>query len=447
MPQRAIMLSGAVAPGVVGCEVLIRRRSRVLGTSRVGRRPTAAMSGCSTGRRLISGPSWWATRSQAGLTPVRGDSTAPVGADGLDIGRPLNILRLRAAIHGPAPASRARHAIHTKELPIMTQVVAARTVDGTLRERARSVIPGGMYGHMNMGTMPEAYPQFMVRGSGCRMWDADGNEYIDFMCGWGPVILGRQHHAVEGVVRAQLGGGPLLEGPSPVMLDLAELLVDIVPHADWAMLAKNGTDATTACVTIARAATGRRKILVARGGYHGAIPWCTPSPSGVLAEDRAHLGYFDYNDVASLQAAVDAAGDDLAGIIVAPVRQELARDQELATAEFAGAIRQACDTAGAVMILDDVRCGWRLDLRGSWAPLGVQPDLAAWSKAIANGYALAAVTGRESLRSAATDIFVTGSFWYSAVSMAASIATLSQLRDTDALARIADSGAYLRAGL
>lgn len=329
----------------------------------------------------------------------------------------------------------------------MTQVVAARTVDGTLRERARSVIPGGMYGHMNMGTMPEAYPQFMVRGSGCRMWDADGNEYIDFMCGWGPVILGRQHHAVEAVVRAQLEIGDLLDGPSPVMVDLAELLVDIVPHADWAMLAKNGTDATTACVTIARAATGRRKILVARGGYHGAIPWCTPSPSGVLPEDRAHLGYFDYNDVASLQAAVDAAGDDLAGIIVAPVRQELARDQELATAEFAGAIRQACDTAGAVMILDDVRCGWRLDLRGSWAPLGVQPDLAAWSKAIANGYALAAVTGRESLRSAATDIFVTGSFWYSAVSMAASIATLSQLRDTDALARIADSGAYLRAGL
>jgi glutamate-1-semialdehyde 2,1-aminomutase len=300
---------------------------------------------------------------------------------------------------------------------------------------------------MNVDRMPEAYPQFMTRGTGTRLWDADGNEYIDFMCGWGPVVLGRQHPGVEAAVRTQLEIGDCLDGPSPVMVDLAELLVDLIPHADWAMLAKNGTDATTACVTIARAATGRRKILLANGAYHGAIPWCTPAPGGVLAEDRAHLGYFDYNDVASLQAAVADAGDDLAGIIVSPVRQELARDQELATVEFARAIREICDRAGAVMILDDVRCGFRLDLAGSWQPFGIQPDLSAWSKAIANGYALAAVTGRDSLREGATDIFITGSFWYSAVSMAASIATLTELRDTDALARITDSGAYLRDGL
>jgi glutamate-1-semialdehyde 2,1-aminomutase len=329
----------------------------------------------------------------------------------------------------------------------MTQVVAARTADQALRERARSVIPGGMYGHMNMATMPEAYPQFMVRGEGCRMWDADDNAYIDFMCGWGPIVLGRQHAGVEAAVRKQLAIGDVLDGPSPIMVDLAELLVDTVPHADWAMLAKNGTDATTTCVTIARAATGRRKVLMANGGYHGAIPWCTPSPSGVLTEDRAHLGYFDYNDLASLAAAVDEAGDDLAAIIIAPVRQELGRDQQLADPEFARAIRGACDRASAVMILDDVRCGFRIDLAGSWAPLGVQPDLAAWSKAIANGYALAAITGRESLRSAATDIFVTGSFWYSAVSMVASFTTLTTLRETDALATIAASGARLQAGL
>ncbi len=330
----------------------------------------------------------------------------------------------------------------------MTQVLAAaRAADAALRTRALSVIPGGMYGHMNVAKMPDGYPQFMTRGAGSRMWDADGNEYIDFMCGWGPVVLGRQHPGVEAAVRAQMEIGDCLDGPSPVMVDLVELLVDLVPHADWAMLAKNGTDATTACVTVARAATGRRKILVANGAYHGAIPWCTPVTGGVLAEDRAHLGYFDYNDVASLEAAVAEAGNDLAGIIVAPVRQELARDQEVATAEFARAIRGICDRADAVMILDDVRCGFRLDLAGSWQPLGVQPDLAAWSKAIANGYSLAAVTGKDSLRQGATGIYITGSFWYSAVSMAASIATLTELRDTDALARIGESGQYLRNGL
>ncbi|TYP89584.1 aminotransferase class III-fold pyridoxal phosphate-dependent enzyme [Blastococcus xanthinilyticus] len=329
----------------------------------------------------------------------------------------------------------------------MTQVLAARTADAALRARAGSVIPGGMYGHMNVAGMPDAFPQFFTAGEGSRLWDADGNEYIDFMCGWGPVVLGRKDPAVEAAVRAQLDTGDLLDGPSPVMVDLAELLVEVVPHADWAMLAKNGTDATTACVTIARASTGRRKILIATGGYHGAIPWCTPRAGGVLPEDRAHLGYFEYNDVASLEAAVAEAGNDLAGIIIAPVRQELARDQEMATVEFARAIRTICDRTGAVMILDDVRCGFRLDLGGSWEPLGVQPDLAAWSKAIANGYSLAAITGRDSLRQGATGIYITGSFWYSAVSMAASIATLTQLRDTDALARMADAGRRLRDGL
>lgn len=329
----------------------------------------------------------------------------------------------------------------------MTQVLPPRTVDAALRARAGAVIPGGMYGHMNAAGLPDAYPQFMTGGEGSRVWDADGNEYIDFMCGWGPVVLGRKDPVVEAAVRAQLDVGDLLDGPSPVMVDLAELLVELVPHADWAMLAKNGTDATTACVSIARASTGRRKVLVATGAYHGAIPWCTPRPGGVLPEDRAHLGYFDYNDVASLEAAVAEAGDDLAGIIVSPVRQELARDQEMATVEFARAIRAACDRTGAVMILDDVRCGFRLDLGGSWEPLGVRPDLSAWSKAIANGYSLAAITGRDGLRQAASSIYVTGSFWYSAVSMVASIATLTQLRDTDALARMAHSGQRLRDGL
>ncbi|MCW2638737.1 MAG: aminotransferase class-III, partial [Dactylosporangium sp.] len=293
--------------------------------------------------------------------------------------------------------------------------------DADLRQRAAQVIPGGMYGHMSMGPMPDGYPQFMKSGEGARLWDPDGNEYIDFMCGWGPVVLGRRHPRVEAAVARQLAEGDCLNGPSAVMVDLAELIVDTVPHADWALLAKNGTDATTICVTIARAATGRRKVLAAHGAYHGAAPWCTPRPAGVLPSDRAHLAYFDYNDVESLRVAVAEAGSDLAAIIVCPVRQDNFRDQELADPAFAREVRALCDAAGAVMIVDDVRCGFRLDMGGSWEPLGVRPDLAAWSKAIANGYALAAVTGTDALRDAATTMFTTGSFWFSAVSMAAAV--------------------------
>ena len=329
----------------------------------------------------------------------------------------------------------------------MTALEHALTVDAALRERARAVIPGGMYGHMDAATMPSGYPQFMVEGEGALLRDVDGNEYVDFMCGWGPVVLGRRHPRVEAAVADQAARGDCFNGPAPVMVELAELLVDTIPSADWAMLAKNGTDATTACVTIARAATGRRRVLVARGAYHGAAPWCTPRPAGVLPEDRAHLAYFDYNDTASLAAAVAEAGDDLAAVVVSPVRQDVRRDQELADPEFARAARALCDAAGAALVIDDVRCGFRLDLRGSWAPLGVHPDLSAWSKAIANGHPLAAVTGTDAFRPASSSIYVTGSFWYTAAPMAAAVATLTELRESDALPQMAAAGQQLRDGL
>ena len=319
--------------------------------------------------------------------------------------------------------------------------------DTGLTKRAQLVVPGGMYGHMNVRSFSATLPQYMASGDGCRITDTDGNTYLDFMCGWGPVVLGHRNPVVQHAVAEQIAKGDCLNGAAPVMVELAELLVDTVAHADWAMLAKNGTDATTACVTIARAATGRRKVLLAHGAYHGAVPWCTPVTAGVTPEDRAHLDYFEYNDLESLRAAAARAGDDLAAVIVCPFRHDVFRDQELADPLFARGLRELCDRTGAALILDDVRCGFRLDLAGSWEPLGVRPDLSAWSKAIANGYALAAVTGTDALRSAADTIYATGSFWFSAVSMAAALATIRELRDTDAMRRMRDSGHRLRDGL
>jgi len=319
--------------------------------------------------------------------------------------------------------------------------------DEAMRKRAEQVMPGGVYGHMAAHALPLGYPQFTLDGEGVRFRDLDGNEYIDFMCSWGPVVLGRKNPVVEAAVQRQLGLADTVNGAAPVMVELAELLVDTIPHADWAMLAKNGTDATTTCVTIARAATGRRKVLVARGAYHGSAPWCTPGPAGVTPEDRANLSYFDYNDITSLTAAADQAGTDLAAIVLLPGRHDAHRAQELVVPEFAQAARRLCDQHGAALILDDVRWGFRIDVQGSWEPIGVRPDLSAYSKAIANGYPLAAIAGRESLREAARSVYVTGSFWYSAVPMAAAVATITQLRDTDALTRIQVAGERLRDGL
>jgi glutamate-1-semialdehyde 2,1-aminomutase len=323
----------------------------------------------------------------------------------------------------------------------------ANSIDAALRGRARRVIPGGLWGHLNAATLPEGYPQFFASAEGCRLRDVDGREFVDLMCAWGPMVLGYRHPAVEDAARRQAECGDAMNGPAPVLVELAETLVDMIPHADWCLFEKNGTDATTACVTIARAATGRRKVLVARGSYHGAAPWCTPSLAGVTTEDRVHILHFDYNDTASLQAAAEDAKGDLAAVIVTAFRHDMGRDLELPDAAFAQSARAVCDAAGAALILDDVRAGFRLHLGGSWETIGVRPDLAAYSKAIANGHALAAVTGGDAFRDAATRIYTTGSFWCAAVPMAAAVATLAELRRIDGPGHMRAMGERLRAGL
>jgi len=322
-----------------------------------------------------------------------------------------------------------------------------RQRDHELRDRARRVIPGGMYGHQNATRLPAAYPQFMASGEGCRVRDVDGNEYIDFMCSYGPIVLGHRHPDVEAAARAQLDRGDCQNGPGEVIVELAERFVDVVDHADWALFAKNGTDATTTCVTVARSQTEKRKVLVAEGAYHGAAPWCTPAPAGVVPEDRAHLLHYRFNDLESVTKAVESADDDVAAIVVSPFKHDARHDQELVDPAFANGLRSICDDTGAALILDDVRCGFRLAHGGSWEPLGVAPDLSAWSKAIANGYPLAAVAGNDRFRAGAERIFVTGSFWFSAAAMAAGVATIDALGREDAVATMVRTGQRLRDGL
>ncbi|MBC2886577.1 aspartate aminotransferase family protein [Ochrobactrum sp. CM-21-5] len=325
--------------------------------------------------------------------------------------------------------------------------IPVKTSDAKLRERAERVIPNGMWGHQRASALPEGYPQYFASGKDAHVTDANGNSYIDFMCAWGPIILGHRNAVVDAAALGQIQAGDCLNGPTAHAVELAELLVDTVPHADWALLQKNGTDATTSCVTIARGTTKRRKILVAKGAYHGAVPWCTPSLVGVTSEDRAHLIHYVYNDVESLTAAAKEAGEDLAAILVSAFKHDLAIPQESPTKEFAHAARTLCDAVGAALILDDVRGGFRIDLGGSWRGTGVEPDMAAYSKAIANGYSLAAVTGNNRFRGAAGQAYMTGSFWYGGASMAAAVATIKELKRIDGPARMKHAGDRLRSGL
>jgi glutamate-1-semialdehyde 2,1-aminomutase len=319
--------------------------------------------------------------------------------------------------------------------------------DRALRERAVQVIPNGMYGHESTVLLPSEYPQFFSNAKGSRLWDVDGNEYVDFMCAFGPNLLGYGHEPVERAAAAQQARGDVLTGPSEVMVELAEALVQQVDHAAWAMFCKNGTDATSLAIVAARAQTGKRKILYATGAYHGAAAWCTPRPAGILPEDRAHLVYYQYNDLDSLADAMRAHAGDIAGVIATPFLHEVFRDQADPQEAFAKGARALCDEHEAMLILDEVRAGFRLARGSSWEQFGVKPDLSAWGKVLANGHSLSAVLGSESARKGASEIFVTGSFWFGATAMAAGLATLREIRATDYLERTIETGSRLRAGL
>jgi glutamate-1-semialdehyde 2,1-aminomutase len=322
-----------------------------------------------------------------------------------------------------------------------------RIRDAELRARALKVMPGGVYGHQSVRLLPDTYPQFFSRGKGAKLWDVDGNAYIDYVCGYGPNLFGYGFEPIERAAAAQQTCGDTLTGPSAVMVELAEAFVGMVTHADWAVFCKNGTDATTMALVVARAHTGRKTILVARHAYHGSAPWCTPRPAGIIADDRAHVVHFDYNDPDSLTAAFRSHTGDVAAVFASPFRHDVFRDQTEPSGEFARLARQLCDSSGALLVVDDIRAGFRLARDCSWSRIGVLPDLSCWGKTIANGFAISALLGGEQFRVAASQIYVTGSFWFSATAMAAAIETLRQIRETDYLERITTVGQALRAGL
>jgi glutamate-1-semialdehyde 2,1-aminomutase len=317
-----------------------------------------------------------------------------------------------------------------------------------LLERAKRVVPGGIYGHQSPRMLVDgAHPFFFTRAKGAHVWDADGNEYIDYMCSYGPIVLGHDHPVVRDAALAQAASGDCFSGPSPLLVELAEHLVGITPFADWALFGKNGSDVCTYAVQVARAHTERRKVAMAQGAYHGCHAWCNPLPAGITAEDRANVVTFTYNDLTDVERVVTENRGDLAAIILTPFRHDTFHDQELPVEGFLPGVRQLCDREGIVLVLDDVRAGFRLHLGGSGEAFGIRPDLAAYAKAIANGYPISACAGRDFLRDAAKRVYFTGSYFTSAVAMAAALACLREIEHSGAIEVMKARGSQLRNGI
>ena len=170
--------------------------------------------------------------------------------------------------------------------------------------RAKAVIPGGIFGHYGF-SVRETGPKFFSRSKGAYFWDIDENKYVDYMCAYGPMILGYNDPKVDEAVHNQLKDGNTVSLASPVLVELAETLVDMVAAADWALFGKNGGDSTSLAVMIARAATGRKKIVKVMEGYHGAAPWMQEGRPGTIPTDSEHVLEVAWNDAAGLQKLID----------------------------------------------------------------------------------------------------------------------------------------------
>ncbi|GFP26983.1 aminotransferase class III-fold pyridoxal phosphate-dependent enzyme [Candidatus Hakubella thermalkaliphila] len=318
-----------------------------------------------------------------------------------------------------------------------------------LFSEAAKVIPGAIYGHVSPTLqVPGFFPYYTARAEGCRYWDIDGNEFIDYMCAYGPMILGYNYRPVEEAAAAQRALANCTNHPAPVMIELAEYLVDTVPTADWALFAKNGGDMTTFAVLVARAHTNRKKVVTVRGHYHGVAPWCTAiGHGGNTPEDHLNNLQVEWNDLEGFATLVRSHPDEIAAFIAMPYHHVTFDHQVMPAPGYWEGVEKICRTEGIVLISDDVRTGFRLHLGGSNEYFGYKPDLITFSKAMGNGYSISACVGRKELKNAAAKVFYTGSFWFSAEPMAAALATLKALQETSAVEKIYRIGKMLMNGL
>ncbi len=321
-----------------------------------------------------------------------------------------------------------------------------------LYDRAEKVVPCGLYGHLGVGRARlnpmGCYPLFADRAEGTYIWDVDGNRFIDYACAYGPNVLGYQDPDIEAAALEQEKKGNCTTVVSPVMIECAEELVKTVNCADWAFFAKNGGDVTTLAIMTARHMTGRNRIIMMKHGYHGVTQWCqAPGTPGVMDEDICHNLYAEFNDYEGLKALVEKYKGEIACIISMPYNHISHYDNVLPDEDYWPKVRKLCDEHGILLIIDDVRAGFRMDLAGSDHYFGIKADMLTLGKAIANGWNMSALVGVEKVKPAVEDMNYTGSYWLSSVPLAASVATLRKMKEIHAVEKMQEIGAALTKGL
>ena len=277
-----------------------------------------------------------------------------------------------------------------------------------LFERAQASIPGGVNSPVRAFRSVGGTPRFIARAQGPYFWDADGRRYIDYIGSWGPMIVGHTHPEVVAAMQAAIAQGLSYGAPTEAEVEMAELLLRLVPSMQQVRLVSSGTEAAMSAIRLARGAAGggrgRRKIVKFEGCYHGhadsllvkagsgALTFGHPSSAGVPAEITQHTIALDYNDAQQLEDAFARHGDDIAGVIVEPVAGNM--NLVRGAPEFLRTMRTLCTRHGALLIFDEVMSGFRVALGGAQSLLGIDPDLTVLGKVIGGGMPVAAFGGR-----------------------------------------------------
>ncbi len=306
--------------------------------------------------------------------------------------------------------------------------------------RAERVIPLGSQTFSKSRTQYPlgVSPLFIQRAAGSRVWDVDGNEYVDFVSSLAAVTLGYSDPDVTAAVRAQLDDGVIFTLPHPIEVEVAELIVEMVPCAEMVRFGKNGSDATAGAVRLARAFTGRDHIGVS--GYHGWQDWYIGSTArnrGVPAATRALTHSFPYNDLDAVERLFAERKGEMAALILEP----MSLDWPLAG--FLQGLKDICHREGALLIFDETITGFRYSPGGAQQVLGVTPDLACFGKGLANGYPISAIAGRRDIMMLMEEVFFSFTFGGEALSLAAAKATLLKLKNEPVTDQLAARGQML----
>jgi glutamate-1-semialdehyde 2,1-aminomutase len=334
------------------------------------------------------------------------------------------------------------------------------TISDRLFDEARECIPGGVNSPVRAWNAVGGTPRFIARARGCTIVDVDGNQYIDYVGSWGPAILGHAHPKVRQAVQEAVQSGTSFGAPTAAEVVLAKTIVAALPSIEQLRLVNSGTEATMTAIRLARAFTGRSRIIKFSGCYHGhsdsllvragsgAMTLGVPDSPGVTEAVASQTLVADYNNLAEVETRFTAQGDDIAAVILEPIVGNMGVVQP--EPGFLKGLREITAGHAALLIFDEVMTGFRVAWGGVQTMHGIRPDLTCLGKVIGGGLPLAAVGGRREVMQRLAPVgpvYQAGTLSGNPLAVAAGLATLEELRRPGTYERLESLGDQLEAGL